>query len=80
MSRAAPLEIVIRPVETGWTWALRLYGVTTIRRGRAGNVCVAVIEAAEALALERACGEERLQARALAAGAIETYRTEEDER
>lgn len=48
-------EIVIRRIADGWTWAVRLFGETTIRRGRAGNVCVAAIEAAEALEIERAC-------------------------
>ena len=71
MSKETPLEIVIRPIEQGWTWAVRLYGQTTVRRGRAGNVCVAALDAADALALEQACGAARLEQRALAAGALE---------
>lgn len=77
MSKETPLEIVIRPIENGWTWALRLYGQTTIRRGRAGNVCVAAMEAADALAGERARGEAELERRALVQGEITSYMDDE---
>lgn len=53
MSEATPLEIVMRPIEDGWTWSVRLYGETIVRRGRAGNVCVAAMDAADALEVAR---------------------------
>lgn len=53
-SENPPLEIVLRQVESGWTWSVRCYGETIVRRGRAGNVCVAAMDAADALAEEKA--------------------------
>lgn len=78
MSRATPLEIVIVPLEGGgWTWALRLFGQTTLRRGRCGNLCVAAMDAAAALELEQRRGEAALEQQALVQGALDLYADEE---
>jgi hypothetical protein len=77
VSRATPLEIVIVPLEAGgWTWAVRLFGRTTLRRGRCVNVCVAVLEAADALELEAQRGDAELERQALIQGAITAYMDE----
>lgn len=77
MSRATPLEIVIVPLEAGgWTWVVRLFGQTTLRRGRCGNLCVAAMDAASALELEQRRGEAELEQQALLQGALDSYADE----
>lgn len=46
-------EIVLRPIDDGWTWTIRLNDRTIVKRGRAGNLCVAALDADDALKIQQ---------------------------